>query len=56
MRLPVRFAGPLAFGILIVGVGAGQAQQPEQVGREPQRFVPSVTWIGRWRRSRRRRT
>jgi hypothetical protein len=45
MRLPVRFAGPLAFGILIVGVGAGQAQQPELQGGGLAQAPPQITRV-----------
>ncbi len=45
MRLPVRFAGPLAFGILIVSVGVGQAQQPELQGGGLQQAPPQITRV-----------
>jgi len=44
MRLPVRFAGPLAFGILTVGIGIAQAQQPELQGGLAQ-APPQITRV-----------
>ena len=45
MRLPVRFAGPLAFGILIVGTGLAQAQQPELQGGGLVQAPPQITRV-----------
>ncbi len=45
MRLPVRFAGRLAFCILAAGVAVGQAQQPELQGGALAPAPPQITRV-----------